>query len=321
MVRLASIACLAISLTVLTPAASAQKAPVQRGVTSADLAQQVTDMREQVADIRQQNAQLNLENDRLEQEIADANGKIETLQFLLSQSRDEINRMQQDDSRIGAAIESIGTENENLAERVKQLESDIDMLIAYIESGEAGTPADQDGEAQQGEGGPGGDADEPIVRNSSAPAGGAGNNPETEGTLGQLRASDLPGEAGPLFAAAKSKLLNFDFEGAETAFRAFIQKFGDDPQAGEAQYWLAEALYQQDAYAESGKAYTQMIREYPNHARAPDALVKLARSMRYVGDMDKACNALNILPKQYPNASGVTRNLAALERTRAKCDA
>ena len=43
--------------------------------------------------------------------------------------------------------------------------------------------------------------------------------------------------------------------------------------------------------------------------------------MRYVGDMDKACNALNILPKQYPNASGVTRNLAALERTRAKCDA
>ena len=156
---------------------------------------------------------------------------------------------------------------------------------------------------------------------ASAPAGGAGNNPETEGTLGQLRASDLPGEAGPLFAAAKSKLLNFDFEGAETAFRAFIQKFGDDPQAGEAQYWLAEALYQQDAYAESGKAYTQMIREYPNHARAPDALVKLARSMRYVGDMDKACNALNILPKQYPNASGVTRNLAALERTRAKCDA
>ena len=42
--------------------------------------------------------------------------------------------------------------------------------------------------------------------------------------------------------------------------------------------------------------------------------------MRIVGDLDKACNALDILPQQYPNASGVTRNLAALERTRAECD-
>ncbi len=63
-----------------------------------------------------------------------------------------------------------------------------------------------------------------------------------------------------------------------------------------------------------------MIREYPDDARAPDALVKLARSMRLVGDTDKACNALAILPEQYPNASGVTRNLAALESTRSGCD-
>ena len=141
-----------------------------------------------------------------------------------------------------------------------------------------------------------------------------------QGSLGTLPASALPGEAGPLFAAAKAKLVQFDYAGAEEAFRAFLDQFGSDPQAGEAHYWLAESLYQQKAYAESGAAYTTMIRSYPDDPRAPDALVKLARSMRLIGDKDKACVALDTLPKRYPNASGVTRDLAAVERTRSGCD-
>jgi len=140
------------------------------------------------------------------------------------------------------------------------------------------------------------------------------------GSLGTLPASELPGDAGPLFSEAKSRLLQFDYDGAEVAFRAFLDRFEDDPQAGEAQYWLGEALYQQEAYAESGQAYTKMIREYPEDPRAPEALAKLARSMRLVGDTDRACSALDILPQRYPNASGVTRNLAAGERARSGCD-
>ena len=147
-----------------------------------------------------------------------------------------------------------------------------------------------------------------------------GTQPVQAGALGTLPASQLPGDAGALFADAKSKLLKFQYAEAETAFRAFLDKFGSDPQAGEAQYWIGEVLYQQKAYAESGKAYTQMIRTYPNDPRAPDALVKLARSMRLVGDTEKACLALAALPRQYPDASGVTQDLAAVERTRSGCD-
>ena len=80
-------------------------------------------------------------------------------------------------------------------------------------------------------------------------------------------------------------------------------------------------LYQQDEYEASGAAYTQMIRQYPDDPRAPDALVKLARAMRLLGETERACTALNALPQRYPNASGVTVNLAAVERTRAGCDA
>ena len=154
----------------------------------------------------------------------------------------------------------------------------------------------------------------------------ASSNPETsqaalpQGSLGTLPASALPGDAGSLFAEAKSRLLQFDYAGAETAFSAFLTQFGEDPQAGEAQYWLAEVLYQQQAYPESGQAYTLMIQTYPDDPRAPEALAKLARSMRLVGNLEQACAALDILPQRYPDASGVTRNLAAGERVRAGCD-
>ena len=43
--------------------------------------------------------------------------------------------------------------------------------------------------------------------------------------------------------------------------------------------------------------------------------------MRLLGETERACTALNALPQRYPNASGVTVNLAAVERTRAGCDA
>ena len=139
------------------------------------------------------------------------------------------------------------------------------------------------------------------------------------GLSARFQPAACPGAAGPLFAEAKLRLTQFDHAGAEQAFRSFLDQFADDPQAGEAQYWLGETLYQQGAYAEAGAAYTSMIQNYPDDMRAPDALVKLARAMRLVGESERACTALAALPQRYPNASAVTKNLAAVESTRASC--
>jgi tol-pal system protein YbgF len=122
-----------------------------------------------------------------------------------------------------------------------------------------------------------------------------------------------------LFAAAKARLIAQDDAGAEEAFQAFISKFGKDPQVGEAHFWLGEALFRQEAYADSGAAYTTLIRSYPDDARAPDALVRLARTLRILGENEKACTALNTLPKRYPKATKIVRDIAAVERTQAGC--
>jgi tol-pal system protein YbgF len=324
MTRLIPTFAIFLASLLLLPQAHGQRAQVQRGYTSTDLAGTVNEL-------RQRNADMDLDIARLEDQIAQLNGKVETLEFLLSQSRDEANRMQGDDKRIGESLRSLADTNERLERRLAGLEEDIDQIA----SGQvAGNDAENDGgqnvqaaasersgsdESQQAS-----ISDQDSERSVADSTGNDGDapqqaGPDYQGSLGTLQASNLPGEAGPLFAAAKSRLLKFDYAGAEDAFRAFLARFSDDPQAGEAQYWLAETLFQQEAYNESGEAYLEMIREYPRDARAPDALVKLARSMRLVGDTDRACEALSVLPQQYPNASGVTKNLAKLERTRTGC--
>ena len=283
------------------PAEAQRGAPITQGLTSGD-----------AAALRQQAASMQVEINDLNADNAELNGKVETLEFLLSQSREQVNAMQEDDRRIASLIES-------LENRLEAQDAKIAGLEAQMRAAAAPASATTTTRGVSGDNDAGGPR---VLSSASAPAAPTtiSGAPGQTGSLGTLPASALPGEAGPLFASAKSKLLQFDYAGAEAAFRAFLDQFGDDAQAGEAQYWLGEVLYQQEAYAESGAAYTDMIRTYPNDPRAPDALVKLARSMRLVGDAEAACKALDTLPRRYPDASGVTSNLAAVERARSACD-
>lgn len=337
-----ALACLMLAAS---PAVAQRNAPISQGVTSSDLASQV-------ATVRQQNAELKVQVNNLIGDIMTLTGRVETMEFQLSQARD--------------ANEALQRDNESLSDSIGDLRAQMDAqarTLAALEAGLGGVepsfadPALDEETSYPGAAGSGdyaaGSAAAPRsggltnagptqlikpmpqssasdiadsasgVRTSSTPV---SNNPSEDGlnlpsgSLGTISASDLPGEAGPLFAAAKSKLIQFDYAGAEQAFRQFLDQFGNDPQAGEAHYWLGETLYQQKAYADSGAAYTTMIRSFPNDPRAPDALVKLARAMRLIGDKEKACLALDTLPKRYPNASGVTRDLSAVERTKSGCD-
>lgn len=335
MLRSSCLALTALFILGTAPLADAQRrAEVVQGTTSGQLALTVEEL-------RVSNAELRARMTGIESDKAQLNGKVETLEFLLSQSRDEINRMQTDD----AELERLITRLERRLEAQEKTIADLNRKVADLQPepaflAETPEPNIQQADVNTFDETGSGDviADETeatgptrIVRRAETasvqePVSGdivqAGPDGQAlpQGSLGTLSASALPGEAGPLFGEAKSRLLQFDYAGAEEAFRAFLARFGDDPQAGEAQYWLAEVLYQQEAYAESGAAYTDMIRSYPDDPRAPEALAKLARSMRLVGDTEQACNALNLLPQRYPNASGVTRNLAAGERVRSGCE-
>lgn len=317
--------------------AQARGAPIAQGVTSGEAAATVERLRAAMAEQSTQIA-------ALEAERARTTGRIETLEFLLSETNDELNRLRVENGEIGNRLQEYEDAIAALSARVASLET-ASSAAGYA-GGELGDDASDTGETVTID-----DQGRRVVRRTvtiPGPQAGAANSASTpqqtpnstpaattrtvtattssgsglpEGSLGTIRASQLPGESGALFSEAKSRLLRFDYDGAEEAFDAFLTQFGDDPQAGEARYWMGEVLYQQGAYAESGATFTEMLRAHPDDERAPDALVKLARSLRLIGESEKACAALAALPKRYPNASSVTQNIANVERVRSACEA
>jgi len=337
MFRALILSCLALSLGATLLHAEAQRVKREEfEMTIQDLRAADMDGRAATANVGSQIVDLKAEN-------ATLNGKVETLEFLLSQSREQVNQMQADDAELAQLIDRLENRLASQDAKIRALEAKIEQ-VETVSRSFASTEGDEPqttiiGSAiETTEGQPQGLTPQAasetttspvqitgqptrIVRTTTTTTNQlAGDNALPQGTLGTVPASSLPGEAGPLFAEAKNRLVRFDYDGAVVAFQAFLSDFGDDPQAGEAQYWLAEALYQKGAYSESGQAYTDMIRTYPDDSRAPEALAKLARAMRLIDNTERACNALDLLPQRYPNASPLTQNLARGERKRSGCD-
>ncbi len=298
---------LAVPSTAQTVTTPSRGAPITKGVTTGDLSIQVDQA-------RQQSAELLVQVNRLQDQLSTLNGRVEALEFELGQARETNDNLLTDNEALARDSDSMRQTLEAQARAIAGLQVllGVEPEPAPQNLSDAGAGPQQFAMTQPASNGRGVD--------SSAPAQISANGALPEGSLGTLSASQLPGEAGALFAEARARLIRLDYAGAEEAFQSFIDQFSKDPQAGEAYFWLGEALHQQQAYADSGAAYTTMIRSYPDDARAPDALVRLARAMRFLGETGKACTALDTLPKRYPNATKVVRDLAAVERTRSGCD-
>ncbi|MBK8197779.1 MAG: tol-pal system protein YbgF [Acidobacteria bacterium] len=299
-----------IPSTAQTVTYPARGAPISKGVTTGDLSVQVDQARQQSADML-------VQFNRLEEQVGTLSGRVEALEYELGQARDTNNNLMSDNETLARDAAAMRETLDRQARAITGLQ--VMLGIEPEPEPETYSSADTSPQTPQYFGQGGVPANGRGV-DSSGPAQLAPTGSSLpEGSLGTLPATALPGEAGPLFAEAKARLIRLDYAGAEEAFQSFIDKFGKDPQAGEAYFWLGEALHQQKAYADAGAAYTTMIRSYPDDVRAPDALVRLARAMRFVGETDKACTALDALPKRYPDASKVVRDLAAVERTRSGC--
>jgi len=147
----------------------------------------------------------------------------------------------------------------------------------------------------------------PVVE--PAPPGAAG--PEEAGAP-----ADDPAEA---FAQAKRLLLAESYPAASAAFGEFIERFPEAEQTPEARYWLGEALFVQKAYADAATAYIGAIRGWPQTPWAPNAVVKLARSLIALEKPKDACRTLGEFKKRYPDAPKSVSDRAAAARAEAKC--
>ena len=152
---------------------------------------------------------------------------------------------------------------------------------------------------------------------------------QTAAAGGQLAGAPAAGEVPPppappadpavAFKQARQLLLDGDYANAEQAFSTYVANYPDNAKTPEARYWLGETRFVREAYTDAAAAYIGAIRGWPQTSWAPDATLKLARSMVALKKTAEACRTLDELAKRYPKAPSQITSRAASTRVAAKC--
>jgi tol-pal system protein YbgF len=115
-----------------------------------------------------------------------------------------------------------------------------------------------------------------------------------------LPQTDNPNE---LYNAAYQYILAGDYRSAEAGFRAHIDRYPADPMTSDARYWLGEALYGQERYAESATVFIDMQRDYPDSKRGAENMLKLGMAMAKLNDREVACATFAKVGSRFPSAA------------------
>jgi tol-pal system protein YbgF len=231
-------------------------------------------------------------------------------------------------------IEEVTYNIAQLKRRVDTLASDIDQRLNALEHHDGSATGDLASSS----------ANASPRALAAAPPAGAGANPaepaSRSGVLGQLPATAAeqtaaaPSAAAPTAAApanlpggtaqdqynyAFGLLRQADYPGAEQALRAFIQRYPNDPLAGNAQYWLGETYYVRKDYNNAAAVFAEGYQKYPKGGKAADNLLKLGMALGQLGQKADACRALARLDRDFPSAPANVKERAGDEKKRLGC--
>ena len=191
-----------------------------------------------------------------------------------------------------------------MTQRLDNLVVDVDLRLQALEGGAP------DGEAAAGP------AAAELSRGASPKSAGAASQ-------GDLAAAAVTApEAGTpqaQYEHAFNLLSQTDYKGAERALVAFLEKYPDEPLAGNAKYWLGETYYVRGQYADAAVAFAEGYQSYPESAKAPDNLLKLGKSLAALDQKADACGTFAELLKRYRNAAPTILQQAKSEQKRLAC--
>ena len=222
-------------------------------------------------------------------------------------------------------LEEVSYANEQTRRELEKLSGDVDVRFQQLESrpsaqAQAAQPAPATtsgnlGSMTQGQ----------LQANAPAPPpppppGGAQRPPPQQAARPPAAASILPdGSAEDQYKFAFNILLQNDYDQAERAFRAYIDKYPSDPRSENARYWLAETYYVRDKFEPASTAFADAYQKAPSGQKAPDNLLKLGMSLGKLNKPREACAAFQRLGEQFPNAPGTVKSRATAEKNRLNC--
>lgn len=142
-------------------------------------------------------------------------------------------------------------------------------------------------------------------------------NPNKTGLL--PRGRPAPVDARESYDQAYGMILRRDYSGAEEAFHRFLNTYGNDPLAGNAQYWLGESYYARGLYRDAADAFLAGYTKYKRSSKAPGSLFKLGMTLLKLKQKQAACASFAEMNRKFPRAPKALKKRAARERSRAGC--
>lgn len=134
-----------------------------------------------------------------------------------------------------------------------------------------------------------------------------------------LATDNTGNDVSQLGEVGKTKLAEGDFVGAQTALSQYLQFNPEAADAGEMNFWLGESYYVRGGYVDAADAFIASMRTDPKGTKAPDAMVRLAATLRQLGNTTEACQTLSAFPGQFPQASETVKEKARIEAARTGC--
>lgn len=296
---------LLLATTVFTAPAFAQSKK-ELAAQDAVLAQRISNLESRMLTGDPAAERLMQRMDGLEASMRNLTGEVESLRFERDNLRSEVEALVEDLRAMQA-----------LSDRMKIHLDAVDLVSAERQQAEALTAP-----RVYGDGGGGGAISSPAPQ--PGPTYESGGNISSVPSAPTYKEVTIPvqeqfNDIAQLPETGKQKMREGDFLGAQSAFKQYLDFNPDAADAGEISFWLGETYYVRGGYTDAADSFIASMRKDPNGVKGPDAMVRLAATLRQLGKTAEACQTLASFPSQYPNASSAQRDKARVESARTGC--
>jgi tol-pal system protein YbgF len=144
----------------------------------------------------------------------------------------------------------------------------------------------------------------PPTTPSPTPRDSAAGTPGAQAPAAPAPAGPSAGSPGPnqLFQSSLDQLRRGSPGSARRGFEELLRLYPTSDVAGEAQFYIGEALAAEGNLSAADTAYGTVVARYSESARAPTALYKRALLLQQRGNIAMARTALNDLVRRYPRS-------------------
>jgi len=148
----------------------------------------------------------------------------------------------------------------------------------------------------------------------SAPAAATGTGPTIVGS--GVAMIDQPREQ---FNAALQAFQAGQFQQAEDGFKAFMAANPSHKLTPDAVFYIGETYFQRSRPREAAEQYLKVTTDYSKSSRAPESMVRLGQTLAALGNSEEACATFVEFGKRYPAATTTVKRLAEREMSKDHC--